>query len=291
MLRNLLAQEELVTAVGLYDCMAAKLAEKAGFKAITIQGSGQSACLLGYMDVGLLTMTEIVSHNRNIVNAVNIPVLVDADTGYGGPIHIQRTVREFERAGVACVRLEDQPYPFSASHNEEGAMQVCSQEEMIMRIKAAQDAREDPDLVICARTDAGVLSVDEAIRRCNAYAEAGADLVMPLPLANLEQYEAAAKGIKAPLWVLLNPASDLTPRVLEGVGVRGIVSFSRHMQIAVARVMQILLEEFTSGGSGKQTLTWLGPWAGETMSSVMGLPGLIEVEKRFTVTKGNNSKW
>ena len=286
-----MADEKLVVAAGIYDCLGARLAEAAGFKAITVQGSGESFCILGHMDVGLLTMTEIVTHNRNIANSVNIPLLADADTGYGGIIHIQRTVREFEQAGIACVRLEDQVYPFSASHNEKGAMRVCSKQEMVMRIKAALDTREDPDLVICARTDASCISLDEAISRCNAYAEAGADLVMPIMPrdSNLETFKAVAERIHSPLWVLVNPwTKSITPKDLEAVGVRGVMSFSAHVQMATSRIMQILFEELIGGETGEKTLAWLGPWVGENLGNLMGLPKLIDVEKRFPIEKSKD---
>ncbi len=281
MLRKLLAEEKLMVAVGVYDCLGAKVCEKAGFKAITMQGLSFSASLLGQPDVGLLTMTEVVNHARNIINAVNIPVLADIETGFGGIIQLQRTIREFERAGAACVRIEDQTYPFQAKGKG-----IIPMEEMITYVKAALDAREDPDLVICARTDADIISMDEIIKRCNAYADAGADLVMPIMPrpSNLERFKEVAKGVKAPLWVLLGGQGP-TPKELESAGVRGVVSFSGQTLQVAYMALKKLAAEIKKNGTFSKTFAELGPITPEEIRDLMGLPGLMETERRFTLKK------
>lgn len=148
-LRKLLAQEGIIVCPGVYDCLSAKLAEKAGFQMVLITGAGVAASILGYPDVGITTMTEVLTQTRNIVRSVNIPVFADCDTGYGNPLNVYRTIQEFEDAGVGGLFLEDQTAPKRCGHFE--GKQVISQEEMIKKIEAALDARRDPDLVIMAQ--------------------------------------------------------------------------------------------------------------------------------------------
>lgn len=174
-LRQLLSAEGLIVAPFIMNALHARIAESVGFDAVYMTGAGTSA-EKGFPDVGLLTMTEMTANARYIANAVDIPVICDADTGYGNALNVQRTVREYEAAGVAAIHIEDQVFPKKCGFFE--GKQVVPMEEHIQKIRAALDARTDPDFVIIARCDAyAVTGWDDTVRRCRAYRDAGADLV------------------------------------------------------------------------------------------------------------------
>jgi 2-methylisocitrate lyase-like PEP mutase family enzyme len=174
-LRRLLAAPEIVVAPGSFDCITARLVETAGFPAVYVTGSGVSMSALGAPDVGLMSFGEILDRVERIADVVSIPVIADADTGYGGPLNIMRTVRAFERAGVSALQIEDQAWPKKCGH--EPGREVVPIAEMTGRIKAAVDARTD-DIVIVARTDArSNEGLDAAIERAQRYGEAGADVL------------------------------------------------------------------------------------------------------------------
>lgn len=175
-LRQLLQQQEILVAPGAHDVLTAKIIEKVGFEAVYFTGYGQAASHLGTPDIGLLTMTEMVARVRNFVCALDIPVIADGDTGFGNAVNVMRTVREYEAAGAAAIQLEDQVAPKKCGHMT--GRQVVSVEEMAGKIKAAVAARQDPDMVIIARTDARTaLGIEEAVSRGKAYEAAGADVL------------------------------------------------------------------------------------------------------------------
>ncbi len=174
-LHSLVAAPEIVVAPGAFDCITARLVDKAGFPAVYITGSGVSMSALGAPDVGLMSYGEIFDRVQRIADVVSIPVIADADTGYGGPLNIIRTVRDFERAGVSAVQIEDQAWPKKCGH--EPGRQIVQVAEMVGRIKAAVDARTD-GIAIVARTDArSTEGLDAAIERAHRYGEAGADIL------------------------------------------------------------------------------------------------------------------
>ena len=171
----LFGSDRMVVAPFILNAMHAKIAEAVGFEAVYMTGSG-TAAERGFPDVGLLTQTEMVQNARYIANAVSVPLICDADTGYGNPINVARTVREYEAAGVAAIHIEDQLFPKKCGFFE-GKL-VIPQEEAVQKIRAALDARTDPDFVIIARCDAyAVTGWEDTLRRCRAYADAGADMV------------------------------------------------------------------------------------------------------------------
>jgi len=174
-LRDLLAGSEMIVAPFVFDCLQAKLAAGAGFEAVYMTGFGTAAAR-GYPDLGLLTMTEMVANARAISRSVNVPVICDADTGYGNPLNVWRTVREYEDAGAAALHLEDQVFPKRCGFI--AGKQVIAMEAMAPKVRAACDARRDRNLVIIARTDAlQVNGWDDVVRRARAYRDAGADLL------------------------------------------------------------------------------------------------------------------
>ncbi|HET6873168.1 MAG TPA: isocitrate lyase/PEP mutase family protein, partial [Acidimicrobiales bacterium] len=175
-LRRLLAGDGPVVAPGAYDALSARLIEDAGFPAVYMTGFGTAASLLGRPDIGLVSSSEMIDHARRIAGCVAVPVIADADTGYGNPINVLRTVREYERAGVAGIHLEDQVMPKRCGHLT--GKVLVPVEEMTAKIRAAVAARSDPDFVLIARTDArAVEGLDAAIRRASSYLEAGADVL------------------------------------------------------------------------------------------------------------------
>ncbi|NPV44408.1 MAG: isocitrate lyase/PEP mutase family protein [Firmicutes bacterium] len=197
-LKQLINDPEILVMPGVFDALSAKIAEKIGFKAVQCTGYGFAASLLGKPDVGLVTMTEMVEHTKNICAAVDIPVMADGDTGFGNAINVIRTVQEFERAGAAGINLEDQVFPKRCGHMD--GKQIIPFEEAVLKIEAAVSAKTDPDFVINARTDAvAVAGVEEAIRRGNAFAKAGADLIFVEAPQNVEDIKRVIQSIDAPV--------------------------------------------------------------------------------------------
>lgn len=197
-LRELLASGKIVMAPGAYDAWSARLVEKAGFPAIYMTGYGVSASVLGRPDIGLMSYEEMVNMARNICSCTNVPVIADADNGYGNSLNVLRTVSEYETAGVAAIQLEDQVMPKRCGHME--GKQLIPKEEMVAKVRAAVYARKNPDLVIIARTDAiAVNGYEDAIDRARAYKEAGADVIFVEALQNENQVKEAAKLVGAPL--------------------------------------------------------------------------------------------
>jgi len=196
--KKLVLDDEILVLPGAYDALSAKIVEQAGFKAVTLGGYPASGSLLAKPDVSLLTMTEMVDHARYISEAVDIPLFVDGDTGHGNVTNVARTVREFERAGVAGLFIEDQGFPKRCGHME--GKQVISTEEMVVKIKAAVDARRDDDLMLMARTDSlAVYGIDAAIERAGRFTEAGADIIFIEAPASLEDMRRVCREVKAPM--------------------------------------------------------------------------------------------
>lgn len=227
----------------MYDCISALLAEATGFEAGFVSGAAVTASLLGYPDVGLQTMPEVLNQCRNMARCVGIPLVVDIDTGYGNALNLARAVRAFEDAGVAGVFFEDQSFPKRCGHFE--GRKVVALDEMCVKITAAKEARRDPDFVLIARTDARtLLGLDAAIERANAYAEAGADLVYVDSLLSVDEMRRAVAEIDCGVQANLNE-DGRTPMVplkeLEAIGFR-LVSYSGTLQRAGLRGMERALQ-------------------------------------------------
>lgn len=198
-LRELLSGEKIIMAPGAYDAWSARLVEKAGFPAVYMTGYGVSASVLGRPDIGLISMQEMAEAAKNICNCTSVPVIADADNGYGSALNVIRTFREYELAGVAGIQLEDQVMPKRCGHME--GKQVIPKAEMVAKIRAAAYARQNPDTVIIARTDAiAVNGYEDAIDRALAYKEAGADVIFVEALQDKEQVRQTAERVDAPLF-------------------------------------------------------------------------------------------
>ena len=249
-LRRLLGQPGPIVAPGCYDCISALATEQAGFRAGFVSGAAVTASVLGYPDVGLQTMPEILNQVRNMASRVGIPLLVDVDTGYGNALNVMRTVREFEAAGAAGIFFEDQSFPKRCGHFE--GKSVISTEEMVVKVKAACAARRNPDFVIVARTDARAThGLQEAIARGRAYASAGADVIFVEALLDEGEMREVARSVPALLQANLNEG-DKTPvlhfDLLHRIGFK-IISYSGLLQRTALRGMANSLEMLQREGS------------------------------------------
>jgi 2-methylisocitrate lyase-like PEP mutase family enzyme len=219
-LKTLLTGEALAMAPGAPDALTARLIESAGFPVVYMTGFGATASLTGCPDVGILTQTEMTTHARNMVRAVKVPVIADADTGYGGPANIERTVREYLQAGVAAIHIEDQAAPKRCGHM--AGIKLVSVEEMTGRLKVAIEARGNADLLIIGRTDAlAAVGRDEAIRRASRYREAGVDLVFVDAMKTIADAEAVAREVPGPLMISIvegHETTRLLPQDLKSLG-------------------------------------------------------------------------
>jgi 2-methylisocitrate lyase-like PEP mutase family enzyme len=238
-LRERLRAPGLLVAPGVFDGLSARIAAEAGFEALYASG-GAIARSAGLPDLGLLSLTEVVSRVREITDAAGLPVIADADAGYGNALSVVRTVVEFERAGVAALHLEDQVTPKKCGHY--AGKQLVSADEFVGKLRAALDARRDPDLVIIARTDArAVLGLEAAIERANRYAEAGADVLFVEAPESEEELERIARAVAAPLLVNMF-AGGRTPLVaparLEALGYRIMIVPSDLQRAAIAAMQE-----------------------------------------------------
>ena len=280
-LRELLNSGQTVVAPGAFDPLAARLVEEAGFAAVYMTGFGTSAALLGRPDVGLLTMTEMADSAGRIAACVDIPLIADADTGYGNPLNVIRTVGAYEAAGVAGLHIEDQVAPKKCGHME-GKL-VIGADEMAQKVRAAVDARTDPDFVIIARTDArAVEGLDSALDRARRYRDAGADVLFIEALVSEAEIEAAAAAFPdVPL--LFNWAEGgKTPPVsldrLTELGYR-IVIFPIGTLLAATAAMRRILQEIAAAGTPASLLGEL-PTFGE-FTDFIGLPEVRGIEQRY----------
>jgi carboxyvinyl-carboxyphosphonate phosphorylmutase len=280
-LRELLNSGQMVVAPGAFDPLAARLVEEAGFAAVYMTGFGTSAALLGRPDVGLLTMTEMADSAGRIAACVDIPLIADADTGYGNPLNVIRTVGAYEAAGVAGLHIEDQVAPKKCGHME-GKL-VIGADEMAQKVRAAVDARTDPDFVIIARTDArAVEGLDSALDRARRYRDAGADVLFIEALVSEAEIEAAAAAFPdVPL--LFNWAEGgKTPPVsldrLTELGYR-IVIFPIGTLLAATAAMRRILKEIAAAGTPASLLGEL-PTFGE-FTDFIGLPDVRGIEQRY----------
>ena len=191
-------EESTIQVPGAFNALVARMAQQAGFDAIYLSGAAFSAGTLALPDIGLFTLTELVQHTSQLTRAVDIPLIVDADTGFGEAVNVERTVIELEAAGAAAIQLEDQRLPKRCGHLS--GKSLVEPDEMCAKLRAAAAARFDPDLVILARTDArGVQGLEAAIERAKRYLDAGADWIFPEALADRNEFEQFARAIEAPL--------------------------------------------------------------------------------------------
>jgi len=278
-LRELIARGTVVLP-GAFNALTAMQIERAGFDAVYVSGAGIAAAR-GLPDIGLLSMAEVVADAGTIARAVAIPALADADTGYGPPLSVMRTVQAFEQAGLAGLHLEDQESPKKCGHLPD--KRLVSVAEMAQKIGAAVEARRDPDFLIVVRTDArAVEGLDGAVKRARAYADAGADAVFPEALESAEEFKAFAQalkkeGVTVPLVANMTEFGKtpyLTVKEFEALGYRLVLFPVTALRVA-ARAIEALLEELKSLGTQQRSLDKM-----QTRQRLYELLRYAEYEKR-----------
>jgi 2,3-dimethylmalate lyase len=281
-LRELLSRPEPLLAPGAYDALSARLVEQAGFDVVYMTGFGTTASLIGRPDVGLLAGTEMADNARRIAAAVDVPVIADADTGYGNAINVVRTVQLYEQAGIAGLQLEDQVMPKRCGHMSGKA--VIETGEMVGKIRAAVAARCDPDLVVIARTDAvAVHGVDEALSRARAYADAGADLLFveaPTSEEDIARVAAELRGV-APLVFNWAEGGRTPPLPLDRIAELGFTLVIYPIGTLLAATAAIRAELATLRRDGVPTAALPSLPSFDEFTRLVGLPEVQELEQRF----------
>ncbi len=277
--RRLVEAPEILVLPGIQDALTARIAENAGFAAVTCGGYAATAALLGQPDTSQLGLAELAEHYTRICEAVSVPVFADADTGFGNVTNVRRAVRAYERAGVAGLFIEDQAFPKRCGHMAGKA--VISPSEMVAKLGAALDARIDPDLVVMARTDAlAVNGIDDAIERGRLYREAGADMIFVEAPVDTGQMRRICSEIDAPC-MANNIEGGLSPFLpsaeLQAIGYAMVafpVATSYAVAAAVNRLMQDLKETGTTAGMADAMLDFTA------FNALVGLGELRAAEER-----------
>ena len=288
-LRNLLARPGALMAPGVADALNARLVRKHGFEAVYMTGAGTTAVRLGMPDVGLLTMTEMVDNAARIADASGLPLIADADNGYGGVLNVRRTVQAYERAGVAAMHIEDQVLPKRCGHL--AGKTLVPVEEMEAKIRAATDARTDDDFVLIARTDAvAVEGFEPALERAARYREAGADVLF-VEAPSAEQLPKIAPRLKAPL--LYNMAtSGKTPFLgraeIERLGFKLII-YPNWMMLAAIRAASEVLAELKETGTIANLAREVPSF--KEFFDLLGMPEVQELEARYGVAESSRAKY
>ena len=248
--RQLLNQPGIIQAPGAYDCLTAKLIQQAGFPAVYMTGAGTSVAQLGYPDLGLATMTDMIANAGSIADILDVPLIADADTGYGGILNVRRTIRQYERAGVAAVHIEDQEMPKRCGHLDD--KKVVSTQDMVQKIRAAVDARTDDDFTIIVRTDSiAVTGWEDAMHRCEQYMKAGADALFVEALRTPEEVEQVAKNLDIPLlynFVESGKSPLLSAADLEKFGFK-IVIYPASALLSVAHIVEQVMAQLKETGT------------------------------------------
>jgi len=251
-LQQLLKTGNIVMAPGAPDAITARLIQKAGFPAIYMTGFGATASRLGTPDIGLLNQTEMTTHARDMARVVDIPIIADADTGYGGPSNIHRTVREYIQAGVAAIHLEDQVAPKRCG--QMAGIRLMDAQENVLRLKCAIEARGRDELLIIGRTDAlPAAGIDEAIRRAHLYQEAGVDLVFVDGIKKIAEVEAIARAVQGPKVVSIvdgNETTALTAKDLQDMGF-SVVFYAVTALFTAVKAVSDALAELQRAGTPK----------------------------------------
>ena len=287
--KALLTAPEILIQPGVYDGYSARLVERMGFATASISGAGVSESRLGWVDRGVMGFEENLANARRLADGTDLLLRVDADTGYGNAMNVHFTVRAFEKAGMAALMFEDQVWPKRCGHM--AGKSCIPAEEMVQKVKAAVDARRDPDFVIVSRTDAaGPLGVDEAIRRLNLYAEAGADVMYADALLSKEDIAKVAKSVPKPLIVNMGlglrsrkTTPLMSPRELQDLGVAA-VSYPRLLSTAALRGMMNAMAVFKDEVVGQNKVVDRTDLqvAFEELNDLMGMKELDEIERRYT---------
>ena len=283
--RKLLQEPGIIVAPGAYDCLTAAIIQQAGFPAVYMTGAGTSVARLGRPDLALASMTEMVSNAADISQAVDVPVIADADTGYGGVLNVARTVRLYQRTGVAAIHIEDQESPKRCGHLDD--KRVISADEMVQKIQAAVDARTGDDFTIIVRTDAlAVTGWDDTMLRCQAYVEAGADMLFVEAIRSPEEAQRLTANFNVPLmynFVETGKSPLLPASELERLGFK-LVIFPVSALLLVCRAVSGLMAELKSQGTTEVMLDRMASL--EDCFNLVGMAELMAQDAKFAGALG-----
>ena len=277
---RLLNQPDIIVAPGAYDCLTAKIIEQAGFPAVYMTGAGTSVARLGQPDLALATMTEMLANASAIAETVNVPVIADADTGYGGVLNVGRTVRQYERTGVAAIHIEDQESPKRCGHLDN--KRVIPAGDMVQKIHAAVDARVDPEFTIIVRTDAlAVTGWDDTMERCDAYVEAGADVLFVEAVRSKKEAQDVVSRFDVPLLYnfVETGKSPLIPATeLQGLGFK-LVIFPASALMLVTRAVAGLMDEIKTHGTTSHMMNQMASL--EECFNLVGMAELLAQDAKY----------
>jgi len=282
-LREMLQSGQLILGGGAHDALSARIVEEVGYPLCVVTGAGVSMCR-GYPDVGFVTAEEMVTNARYVAEAVRIPVVVDADNGYGNALNVMRTVREFERAGVAGIHIEDQVWPKRCGHMF--GKRLIPKEEMVAKIRAALDARRDPDFVVIARCDALMVEgLEKTLERGEAYREAGADMLFFEMRESLDEIKAMAQRFRGRIPLHYNHSpSGMVPRLhVDEIHALGFSTacFYVHALMAACKTMREVLTEIRN--TGNSVSMWDRMVSFEEFWAINRLPEIRALEKKYGV--------
>jgi 2-methylisocitrate lyase-like PEP mutase family enzyme len=283
-LRQHLSSGELLLVPGAYDALSARIIEEAGFPAVYVTGAGFANAAFGLPDIGLVSSTELITHAGRVTAAVSVPVIVDADTGYGGVLQVQRTVAELERAGAAAIQLEDQADPKRCGHFD--GQRLIPAQEMVQKIRVAAATRSDSALVLVARTDArGAEGFDAAVARARAYVAAGADVIFVEAPRSADELRALPRLIGAPLLANMVEGGK-TPvqgaAQLREAGYAIALYANTALRAAIAAVGQAMATLRADGGSDALA-GLIAPW--DERQRLVRLAGYQAIEQEFTADR------
>ena len=288
-LRTLIDAPEILVMPGVFDGFSNRIVEAGGFSAGFITGAGISESRLGQPDVGLMGFEENLNAVRQLVASTSLPLLADADTGYGNAVNVFHVVQAFERAGAAGIMIEDQVWPKRCGHM--AGKEVIAAGEMVQKVRAVVDARRNPNFILMARTDAyAPMGIDEAIRRANLYADAGADLLFADAVLSADDIAALAKGVRKPVCVNMgfgirtrSTTPLMSPRQLQALGV-AVVIWPRLLTAAAIRGMQRALEAAQETLRSGEPVDRPDLVAGfEELNTLMGFDEFKKMEQRYAL--------
>lgn len=243
-LRQLIERPGIIVAPGAYDCLTAKIIQQSGFPAVYMTGAGTSVARYGFPDLALASMTEMISNAADITASVSVPVIADADTGYGGLLNVGRTVRKYEQSGVAAIHIEDQEFPKRCGHLDD--KRVIPTEDMIPKIMEAVESRTDKDFLIIVRTDAlAVTGWEDTMDRCHRYIDAGADVLFVEALRSREDAQRAVELLPVPLlynFVETGKSPLLSASDLESIGFKIVIFPASNLLLVTATIQKLMAE-------------------------------------------------
>ena len=243
-LRQLIERPGIIVAPGAYDCLTAKIIQQSGFPAVYMTGAGTSVARYGFPDLALASMTEMISNAADITASVSVPVIADADTGYGGLLNVGRTVRKYEQSGVAAIHIEDQEFPKRCGHLDD--KRVIPTEDMIPKIMEAVESRTDKDFLIIVRTDAlAVTGWEDTMDRCHRYVDAGADVLFVEALRSREDAQRAVELLPVPLlynFVETGKSPLLSASDLESIGFKIVIFPASNLLLVTATIQKLMAE-------------------------------------------------